>query len=323
MLKRLDLEPEWVRVLPVNPIPKIFHRGPAGVQLRLLELLPGGDDDIVDAARRRLRRATASSPEVARILKRQRDDGSWPVETAGQPEGAARQLVLLGLVENLHALAVLGGHHSWPGVARGLRAMLSFQHEDGRFPLAYHHHASIGRLLIALGLRRNPAVHRAAHWILERQREDGGWLHPQLAGKRQNPPSCIWTTTEVLAFIARYPTLRIKERFRKAGEFLLAHALEPNTTTLLPDTGTWDVLEEGSKGVGLFHGGTLKVLDGLTLAGFNPSDTVFKKLYTWLLEQQLNSGYFPRVVGRDTEGDSLVTVRALEVIHRVESTRPG
>ena len=323
LLKRLELEPAWIKVLPVNPIPIIFHRGPVGVQLRLLNLLTAGSDGEMEAVIRQLRRAASASPEVARILKRQRKDGIWPVEASGQPEGAVKQLVLLGLLENLHALVDLGGRRSWPGVDRGLRALLSFQHEDGRFPLSYHQHACIGRLLMALGLGRNPAVHRAAHWILERQREDGGWLHPQMAGNRAKPPSCIWTTAEVLAFIARYPTLRIKQRLQQAGEFLLEHALQPNTTTLLPDAGAWDVLEEGSRGVQLFHGGTLKVLDGLTLAGFNPSHSVFKKLYTWLLEQQLKGGYYPRISGRDTRGDPLVTVRALEVIYWVETTRPG
>jgi len=287
-----------------------------------LDLLSVGDEE-KEAIVRQLRWSASSSPEVARILKRQRDAGSWPVEVSGQPKGAAKQLVLLTLLENLHALASLGGNRGWPGVRKGLRAIFRFQHEDGRFPLPYHHHACIGRLLIALGLGRNPAVHRAAHWILERQREDGGWLYPRMAGRRQHPPSCIWTTAEVLAFISRYPTLRVKQRMQKAGEFLLAHALQPNTTTLLPDAGAWDVLEEGSRGVQLFHGGTLKVLDGLTLAGFNPSYPVFKKLYTWLLEQQLEDGYYPRATGRDTRGDPLVTVRVLEVIYRVETTRPG
>ncbi|UCD37064.1 MAG: hypothetical protein JSW54_09515, partial [Fidelibacterota bacterium] len=216
----------------------------------------------------------ASSPEVKRILKRQRADGSWPVKSSNQPEGATKQLLLLGLLENLHALSLKGGQRNWPGVKQGLAAMLAFQHEDGRFPLLYHHHASIGHLMISLGLHRNPAVHRAAHWILERQREDGGWLHPQMAGRRKNPPSCIWTTAEVLAFIGRYPTTRIKVGCQKAGEYLLAHALEPNSTTLLPEVGSWDILEIGSHGVHLFQGGTLKVLDGLTLAGFNPSHAV-------------------------------------------------
>ena len=61
---------------------------------------------------------------------------------------------------------------------------------------------------------------------------------------------------------------------------------------------------------------------GLARAGFNPSDSVFKKLYNWLLDQQLDNGLFPRGPGRDEQGDPLVTVRALEVIQSIETTRP-
>lgn len=319
----VDLDPPWVQVLPTNPIQKIFRRGQIGAQLRLLAVLEGEWTPELEEVRKQLRMVAYDSKPVKQIQRAQNRDGSWPVPASGQPVGAARQLELIGLLENLHALAVLGGHRSWPGVRRGIRAMLAHQHADGRFPLLYHHHAAIGGLLISLGLVRNPAVHRAAHWIAERQREDGGWLHPHMAGNRKSPPSCIWTTAEVLDFLTRYATFKIKAGLQAAGEFLLKHALEPNTTTLLPDPQAWDTLDIGSKGVQLFQGGTLRVLEGLTRAGFNPSDSTFKKLYSWLLEQQLGNGYFPRVTGRDTEGDALVTVRALQVIRRVETTRPG
>lgn len=321
-MRRLNLKPEWVQVLPVNPIPRILKQAPASAQLRLVPLLSNGARDDANATAKQLRRLASSAPEVGRIQRRQAQDGTWPVASAGQPAGVVKQLVLLSLLENLHALYVLGGDRSWQVVKKGLAALLEHQHEDGRFPLLYHHHACIGRLLIDLGLGRNPVVHRAVHWILERQRPDGGWLHPQMAGQRKQPPSCLWTTAEVLAFIGRYQTMKVKEGMDKAGEFLLAHALEANTTTLLPEATSWNILEVGSKGMHLFHGGTLKVLDGLTLAGFNPSHTTFKKLYTWLLSQQLDNSYFPRIAGQDTQGDPLVTIRALEVIRRIETSRP-
>jgi len=110
------MEPAWVRVLPVNPIPIIFHRAPVGVQLRLLNLLTAGSDGETEAVIRQLRRAASDSPETARILKRQRRDGTWPVEAAGQPEGAVKQLLLLGLLENLHALVGVAAGPAWAGV---------------------------------------------------------------------------------------------------------------------------------------------------------------------------------------------------------------
>jgi len=306
----------------VQPAQLIFRQGPPGVQLWLLPLLADLSRPDVGEFQRRLRQIVYNLPAAKSILEHQQEDGSWPVSGKDRPEGAADQLRLLGLLENLHALYLLGGHKGWPGIEKGIRALLSYQFEDGRFPLLYHHQAAIGSLLLALGLRRNPAVHKTAHWILERQREDGGWLHPHMAAGKKNKTSCIWTSVEIMAFLARYQTFRIKPALQKAGEFILEHMLEANTTTLLPDSHSWNVLAVGSKDVQIFQGGTLKVLDSLSLAGFNPSNARFKKLYTWLLEQQLDNGLFPRVAGLDDKGDFGVTVRALEVIRRIETTRP-
>lgn len=289
----------------------------------MLELLVTEWTPRLATLRRELRWDARHGQAIRRTLREQQEDGTWPVKAPREPAGAYRQLVLVMLVEKLHSLMNLGGRRSWPEARDAIRALLGFQQPDGRFPLMYHHHAAIGSLMISLGLGRNPAVHKAAHWILERQREDGGWLHPHMAGRGKAPRSCLWTTAEVLAFLGRYPTMRVKAKFQAAGEFLLQHALEANTTSLLPDAATWDFLQTGSRGVQLFQGGTLKVLDGLSLAGFNPAHRTFKKLYQWLLEQQLPSGLFPRVAGRDEKGDALVTARALDVIRRVEVGRPA
>ena len=318
----VDQSPEWVKVLPVNPIPTLLRQAHAALTLRVLALLCDDFRSRDYTLFKELNQAAYHSPAVTKIIKHQRDDGTWPTKAAGQGEEITKQLVLIELLENLRALAILGGSKRWPSVQKGMTALLGFQHEDGRFPLLYHHHAAIGSLLIELGLIRNPAVHKAAHWILERQREDGGWLHPQMAAKTKHPASCIWTTAEVLNFLTRYQTLRIKERLERAGEFRLGRALQPNTTTLLPEAGAWNVLSTSTQGVRMFQGGTLKVLEGLAPAGFNPSHSGFKKLYDWLIDQQLENGYFPRIAGMDNEGDAWVTVRALGVIRRIETTRP-
>ncbi len=322
-LSRLvDLTPGWARVLPGPAITAVFKNGPEGARLKLLDVLVSKWTPLLKGVRRELRKEAGDSPSIQRILRTQIKDGTWAVKAPAKPVGAHNQMVLVGLLEKLSALAESGAQRGWPQITLSIQALVSLQQPDGRFPLLYHHHAAIGSLLISYGLIRNPTVHKAAHWILERQRDDGGWLHPHMAGKGKSPPSCLWTTAEVMAFLTRYPTMRIKPKLQTAGEFLLANALEANTTALLPDAGAWNVLQTGSRGTQLFQGGTLKVLDSLSRAGFSPAHKTFKKLYRWLLEQQLPSGLFPGIVGRDGSGDSIVTVRVLELIQRVEGGKP-
>ena len=43
----------------------------------------------------------------------------------------------------------------------------------------------------------------------------------------------------------------------------------------------------------MFAGGTLKILEILVKAGYNPSDSRFKKLYEWIISNQMDSGMFP------------------------------
>ncbi|MCK4577492.1 MAG: terpene cyclase/mutase family protein [Candidatus Marinimicrobia bacterium] len=317
-----DLDPQWSRVLAKPVIPKLFKRAHPGVQIRLFKLLSSTTDLRLRPVLNDLRKLAHDSRQVHAILKRQLSDGSWGTGEPGKAPSRNRQLLLLAHVQTLRALADLGGTRKWHEVKRALKVLLDYQDAEGRFPLPYHHQAAIGALMLDLGLIRNPAVHRLAHWLAERQRTDGGWMHVQVRTGADKGKSCIWTTAEVLNFLSRYPTMRIKEFLKPAGEFLLANALHPNHTTLLPDAHNWNILATGHRDVQLFQGGTLKVLAGLSQAGFNPGNPQFKKLYTWLLEQQLTNGLFPAAAGQDQRGDEWVTVKVLEVVKTVESSRP-
>ena len=315
----VDIKPDWLAKLPADPIQAIIRSKHSGAGLRLLALLVDNWRTPSRRLRSQLRRLAMESSPVTAVKRRQRQDGSWPSGGDQVPSKENRQLDYITLLENLHALSQSGATHGWPVVKRGLRHLLLHQQPDGRFPGLYHHHAATGGLLLALGLATSPAVHRAAHWIGERQRPDGGWLHPHMPTKRS--ASCIWTTAEVLAFLTRYPSMTLKETFPAAAEFLLERALQPNTTPLLPTADAWNRFATGSRGESLFRGGTLKVLESLARAGFPPADGRFRKLYDWLINTQLPDGLFPAAAGRP-EGDPLVTVAVLELINRVESTRP-
>ncbi|MFC1620589.1 hypothetical protein ACFL45_11685, partial [Candidatus Neomarinimicrobiota bacterium] len=134
----LDLNPKWIAVLPVNPIPTLLRRAHAALALRALALLC---DDLKSrdySLLKDLKQAAYYSPAVTQIIKHQREDGAWPVKAAGQQEEITKSMVLIGILENLRALATLGGSKQWPSIQKGLTALLGFQHEDGRFPLLYH-----------------------------------------------------------------------------------------------------------------------------------------------------------------------------------------
>ena len=65
----------------------------------------------------------------------------------------------------------------------------------------------------------------------------------------------------------------------------------------------------------------MKVLELLSLSGYNCSNNEYNKLYKWLLEQQLEDGFFPRAATDLHIADTLTTIRALTVIKRTENNR--
>ena len=168
----------------------------------------------------------------------------------------------------------------------------------------------------------NRLVDRSIHWIQERQREDGGWLHRSTIPARKNydkAESCIWTTAEVVNMLAARKSFRRTALARKACDFLLDRTLKPNTDRLFPSVEAWDHLAIGQGQDSMFSGGTLKVLEGAVDCGFDLGDTRIMKLYDWLLSIQMENGYFPRITGKMPIADGLVTARALNVIRKLRS----
>ena len=94
-----------------------------------------------------------------------------------------------------------------------------------------------------------------------------------------------------------------------------------NLSTLLPEANTWNKFNITSDSNLMFAGGTLKVLEILVRAGYNPSNPQFKKLYEWFIAQQMDSGMFPAIAGNMPIANEAVTVRAMALVKFIESTR--
>ena len=86
------------------------------------------------------------------------------------------------------------------------------------------HSAIIIETLAKLGFLDDPRLQSAYHWLVERQRLDGGfWCKNtgQIGGPRENEPSCAMATMFVLGALAQDPKLRNHRVAKKGVDFLL------------------------------------------------------------------------------------------------------
>ncbi len=315
---RLDFNPAWVKVLAVNPLPKLVRHEKPFVTLSVLRDLYDMNylDESYKAAEQEVFRQH-SWRIVFKPLRQTPTGDSPPAEEMGVAFSFLKQL------HRMHRIMELGGSTYLVPVKSEIVKLMKFQAEDGRFPLLYHHHAHACWIMLKLGMEGNRLVDKAIHWMLERQRDDGGWLHRSMTprGKKyDDAESCIWTTAEVLQLISCRKSIRKSKPALQACEFLLERLLQKNKTSLFPTVEAWDHLAIGSKGDSIFSGGTLKVMEAVTRCGYGKHDSRLNKLYKWLLSIQLEGGYFPRIAGKFPIADSMVTVRALSVIKNLSQT---
>ncbi|NOZ08238.1 MAG: hypothetical protein GXO91_05100 [FCB group bacterium] len=307
-----DFNPAWVKVLAVNPLPKLIRHEKPFVTLSVLRDLYDLNylDDLYKAAEGEVFRQH-SWRIVFKPTRQPAVGDSSPEKERGVAFNFLQQL------HRMHRIMELGGTTHLPPVKSEIVKLMKFQAEDGRFPLLYHHHAHACWILLKLGMEGNRLLDKGIHWILERQRGDGGWLHRSMTPKGKkydDAESCIWTTAEVLQLLSCRKSIRKSDQAGRACEFLLERLLQRNKTALFPTVEAWDHLAIGSKGDSIFSGGTLKVMEAVTRCGYDRKDQRLNKLYKWLLSIQLEGGYFPRIAGKFPVADSMVTVRALAVI---------
>ena len=89
----------------------------------------------------------------------------------------------------------------------------------------------------------------------------------------------------------------------------------------MPEANAWNQFSITSDSNLMFAGGTLKILEILMRAGYNPSNPQFKKLYEWFISQQMGDGMFPARAGQMPIANEAVTVRAMALVRSIESTR--
>ncbi len=311
---------DFTTILPVDPLPDMLKDISPFLRYHIYEYifeLPEESDTMDD-----VRRQCWKDDDFLKVAHKQGEDGLWPPLQEFSKDHHKKGIQFFTQVIQLHTLLTLGGAVKVDEVQKGIVALLKMQQEDGKFPLFYQHQGYALWVLIKYGLQGNPFVDRGMRWLLKRQRDDGGWLHPVQVPRGEDEdayPSCIWTTCHALWPLVLHNVYSKDLQVKQGIEYFLDNFLHTNHTAFFNTPDAWDYLYTGHDETACFRGGTLKMLEIAVDGGFDRNHPVVKKAANWLREQQLDNGLFPAIAGKDTQGDYMVSIRALTILKKLYS----
>lgn len=295
-----------------------------------------------------------SYPPRVKLLSSLRDDGTWPIP---QPKRMAEEAgpgppygwTYITMLRNLDALGDALADKGDGLVGAALERILGWQAPDGhipgpvrRFPLPHYNGYAL-RCLVVLGMRTDPRVKRLRSWLLDSQREDGGWVIPYLQDMRYLPrfrhmrmrdfermadegripyepedprlaevPSCTWTTMMVVRGLVSEPNPRVDRSIARGAEFFLERFFKENRhPTFYKDSAHWTKLRYPT-----YFGSGLCALDILTSMGFGAEDERMERPVRWLMGMRMKDGFWSQSDRPHPEKDLWITEVALSILAR-------
>ena len=291
---------DWLAELKYDPLKTLTASGNEAVAYFARRDLLGEDPGPVDAV--------WGLPEASKILRRQREDGSWrPSGKAdGYPPGHK------ALLETFKALRVLVRQYQFTrnheAVARAAEYLFGWQTPDGDFrgfigdQYATYYTGETMAVLILCGYGDDPRIHRGFKWLLSMRQGDGGWTVPILTHRfdratwyrvtaepwetiepdRSKPFSHNWTDMVLRAF-AVHPGYSRREEALHASGLLKTRFFKPDEYTSYRDPDYWVRF--------LFWWPNLVTsLDSLSRMGFSRNDPDIRRALNWLVENQRPDG---------------------------------
>ncbi len=177
---------DWTSCLAYDPIKPLINPGSDAVSFFARRDLLGLDSGPIESV--------WELPEAARIIKKQRPDGSWKY-----PGRAGGPGVKYGLIETWKQLRYLvdqyGMDRSRPAVSKAAEYVFSCQTAEGDLrgilanQYAPYYPGALLSLLIKAGYGDDPRVEKGLRWLLDVRQDDGGWVigSPGMVGLGLNP----------------------------------------------------------------------------------------------------------------------------------------
>lgn len=291
---------DWLEELRYNPLEALTTSGNAAVTYFARRDLLGEDPGPVEAV--------WGLPEVRKVLRKQRDDGSWG--PSGKDDGYP--LGRRALVETFKALRGLVRRYQLTrdheAVARASEYMFGWQTLEGDFrgfigdQYATYYTGETMAVLILGGYADDPRIRRGFQWLLSVRQGDGGWTIPILTHRldratgyratagpwetlepdRSKPFSHNWTDMVLRAF-AVHPEYRRREEALHAAELLKSQFFQPDSYASYRDAGYWVRFE-------FWWPNLVTSLDSLSRMGFSREDPDIRRAVDWLVEHQRPDG---------------------------------
>jgi hypothetical protein len=292
----------WLRQLNFDPLPKLLSSGNRAIQYSTrLHFL--GETDRIEAL--------WQLPQVAEIIGRQREDGSWKYRAA-QSHVRSRQdydqLETFRILAQLIELYGLTRQH--PSVGKAAGFLFARQTEEGDFRGIYqnqytpNYSAAIMELLIKAGYEEDPRIVRGFTWLLSIRQDDGGWAIPlrTVSGKgygtlmealsnprpiqpeRPKPFSQLATGVVLRAFAAHHKYRESKEA-KTAGELLKSRLFQPDKYPDRRNASYWTKFT-----FPFWFTDLLSALDSLSLLGFSQDGPRIAEALEWFRIRQQEDG---------------------------------
>lgn len=284
---------------------------------------------------RKARKAMMQSDPIRTILARQHSDGYWD-KPAGFYSRKHR-----GTVWQVIFLAQLGADPADDGIRKGCEFLFArSQNEDnGGFAFSSNRQQSGGgmncapcltanmvRSLRYFGYADDARWHRAVHWLIREQHDDGGW-----GCKGHSCHGCFQASIKALLALTDLPPAErgkpMQRAIDRAAAFFLQHRL------FRRDHHGFDVAKPGHLKLRFpmgWHTDALDMLDGVTAAGVTDDRRLADALAVvlskqdadgrWPLEETFpvsGSGAMLCEIEKKGRPSKWITLRALRVLQRI------
>jgi len=294
-------ESTWIEHLKVDPVPILINSGnEAVIYFTRRDLLGEGVPSVETLWR---------LPQAEKMLRRQRDDGSWKYP------GGNKDVRSQENYDQLETYRMLGEmvekycfNDASPAIRAAAEFIFGFQTEEGDFRGIYgnqytpNYSAGIMELLIKSGYGDDPRIERGFEWLLSIRQEDGGWAIPirtlgmkldtiavgsDLVEPDRSKPFSHLVTGVVLRAFAAHPRYRRTKEARVAGELLASSLFKRDG---YPDRATPEYWTRVA--FPFWFTDIISALDSLSYLGLTGEDPRISDALDKLGERQREDGLF-------------------------------